>query len=151
MKVAFCPKRDTTLNTDGSDVKPTQENTGTSPGTREDFLSALLSNKSQSALPFKGLAYSVYGWCVKIWKPGATGSAWPRCVWIKYNTSPAGQSLTWATDQDGRSVSSPAWAHEIVQRSVAVITASPVSRFKCFNILGVFLWIFLKSTELKLA
>ena len=66
------------------------------------FLGNILGDKSHTPLPFKGLSYSVYGWCVQIWKPEATGKAWPRCVWIKYHTSPEGSSLTWATDQDGK-------------------------------------------------
>ena len=66
------------------------------------FLGNILGDKSHTPLPFKGLSYSVYGWCVQISKPEATGKAWPRCVWIKYHTSPEGSSLTWATDQDGK-------------------------------------------------
>jgi hypothetical protein len=58
-------------------------------------------------LPYKGLTYSVYGWCIKVWKEGATGKAWPRCVCIKYHTSPEGQSLMWTNDQDGKYVESP--------------------------------------------
>lgn len=73
-----------------------------SSGAQIGFLGDILGDKSHSPLPFKGLSYSVYGWCVQIWKPDATGKAWPRCVWIKYHTSPEGTSLTWATDQDGK-------------------------------------------------
>ncbi|XP_022800692.1 uncharacterized protein LOC111338453 [Stylophora pistillata] len=72
------------------------------------FLGNIVGDKSHTPLPFKGLSYSVYGWFVQISKPEATGKAWPRCVWIKYHTSPEGSSLTWATDQDGKpSVFSP--------------------------------------------
>ena len=70
--------------------------------TRQEVFLRFLNDKSQNPLPYKGLDYSVHGWCVRIWKPGATGGEWPRCVWIKYHTSPEGQSLTWARDQDGR-------------------------------------------------
>ena len=73
-----------------------------SSGILNGFLGNLLSDKTQKPLPFKGLPYSVYGWFVRIWKPDATGKTWPRCIWIKYHTSPEGKSLTWATDQDGR-------------------------------------------------
>ena len=73
-----------------------------SSGVQNGFLGNILGDKSHTPLPFKGLSYSVYGWCVQIWKPEATGKAWPRCVWIKYHTSPEGTSLTWATDQDGK-------------------------------------------------
>ena len=66
------------------------------------FLENFLGNKAQNPLPYKGLNYSVYGWCVRIWKPGAKEQSWPKCVWIRYHTSPEGKSLTWATDQDGR-------------------------------------------------
>lgn len=66
------------------------------------FLGDILGHNTQTPLPFKGLSYSVYGWCVQIWKPKATGKAWPRCIWINYHTSPEGKSLTWATDQDGK-------------------------------------------------
>lgn len=62
----------------------------------------ILGHNTQTPLPFKGLPYSVYGWFVRIWKPKATGKAWPRCIWINYHTSPEGKSLTWATDQDGK-------------------------------------------------
>ncbi|XP_032238993.2 uncharacterized protein LOC5513554 isoform X2 [Nematostella vectensis] len=61
-----------------------------------------LDSHTHGPLPYKGLAYSVYGWCIRVWKEGAKGKAWPRCVVIKYHTSPEGQSLSWATDQDGR-------------------------------------------------
>lgn len=73
-----------------------------SSGLQNGFLGNILGDNSHTPLPFKGLSYSVYGWCVQIWKPEATGKAWPRCVWIKYHTSPEGTSLTWATDQDGK-------------------------------------------------
>ena len=73
-----------------------------SSGIFNGFLGNILSDKTQKPLPFKGLPYSVYGWFVRIWKPNATGKTWPRCIWIKYHTSPEGKSLTWATDQDGR-------------------------------------------------
>ena len=73
-----------------------------SSGILNGFLGNILSDKTQKPLPFKGLPYSVYGWFVRIWKPNATGKTWPRCIWIKYHTSPEGKSLTWATDQDGR-------------------------------------------------
>ena len=66
------------------------------------FLGDILGHNTQTPLPFKGLPYSVYGWFVRIWKPKATGKAWPRCIWINYHTSPEGKSLTWATDQDGK-------------------------------------------------
>lgn len=78
----------------------TQETT--SSGVQNGFLGNILGDKTHTPLPFKGLSYSVYGWCVQIWKPDATGKAWPKCVWIKYHTSPEGTSLTWATDQDGK-------------------------------------------------
>ena len=73
-----------------------------SSGLQNGFLGNILGDNSHTPLPFKGLSYSVYGWCVQIWKPEAAGKAWPRCVWIKYHTSPEGTSLTWATDQDGK-------------------------------------------------
>jgi len=60
------------------------------------------TSSSQQPLSYKGLKYSVYGWCVKVNKEGATGKDWPRCICIKYQTSPDGQSLTWTKDQDGR-------------------------------------------------
>ncbi|KAL9973834.1 hypothetical protein ACROYT_G020340 [Oculina patagonica] len=79
-----------------------------SSGVQNGFLGNILGDKTHTPLPFKGLSYSVHGWCVQISKPDATGKAWPRCVWIKYHTSPEGSSLTWATDQDGKpSVFSP--------------------------------------------
>ena len=91
-KVAFCgSKQNSPLTKDQ-----------TSSGVQNGFLGDILGDKSHTPLPFKGLSYSVYGWFVQIWKPGATGKAWPRCVWIKYHTSPEGKSLTWATDQDGK-------------------------------------------------
>lgn len=73
------------------------------PTSLPEFLD-LLNGKSSSQQPlsYKGLKYSVYGWCVKVNKEGATGKAWPRCICIKYQTSPEGQSLTWTKDQDGR-------------------------------------------------
>ena len=73
-----------------------------SSGVQNGFLGNILGDKTHTPLPFKGLSYSVYGWCVQIWKPDAVGKAWPRCVWIKYHTTPEGTSLTWATDQDGK-------------------------------------------------
>lgn len=71
-------------------------------GVFNGFLGGILGDNNKTPLPFKGLPYSVYGWFVRIWKPDATGKAWPRCIWIKYHTSPEGKSLTWATDQDGK-------------------------------------------------
>ena len=108
-----------TVTTSCNDVsmRPNQEQTmdQTIPGSQEECATTsavdsssqsvflkMLTDQSQNPLPYKGLKYSVHGWCVRIWKPGATGSEWPRCVWIKYHTSPEGQSLTWARDQDGR-------------------------------------------------
>ena len=91
-KVTFCGHQQNSLLTE--DISSSGEQIG--------FLGDILGDKSHTPLPFKGLPYSVYGWCVKIWKPDATGKAWPRCVWIKYHTSPEGTSLTWATDQDGK-------------------------------------------------
>lgn len=91
-EVSFCGHRQDSLLT--------QETS--SSGVQNGFLGNILGDKTRTPLPFKGLSYSVYGWCVQIWKPDATGKAWPRCVWIKYHTSPEGSSLTWATDQDGK-------------------------------------------------
>ena len=81
-----------------------EQNHEPSSGIFESFLGNILGDKSQKNLPFKRLPYSVYGWFVQIWKPDALGKAWPRCIWIKYHTSPEGKSLTWATDQDGKLV-----------------------------------------------
>lgn len=75
---------------------------GSSSHVFKGFLGDIVVDRTQSPLPFKGLPYSVYGWFVRIWKPDATGNTWPRCIWIKYHTSPEGKSLTWATDQDGK-------------------------------------------------
>ena len=91
-KVTFCGRK--------QNSPLTQETTPS--GVQNGFLGNILGDKTHTPLPFKGLPYSVYGWCVQIWKPDATGKAWPRCVWIKYHTSPEGTSLTWATDQDGK-------------------------------------------------
>ena len=91
-KVTFCGHKQNSLLAE--DIS--------SSGAQNGFLGDILGDKSHTPLPFKGLSYSVYGWCVQIWKPDATGKAWPRCVWIKYHTSPEGTSLTWATDQDGK-------------------------------------------------
>lgn len=85
---------------DEQNIPSTQE--ASSSGVFNGFLGNILGDNTQKPLPFKGLPYSVYGWFVRIWKPGATGKAWPRCIWIKYHTSPEGKSLTWATDQDGK-------------------------------------------------
>ena len=79
-----------------------EENSASTSGVLNGFLGDILGNNSQNSLPLKGLRYSVYGWFVRIWKPDATGKAWPRCIWIKYHTSPEGKSLTWATDLDGK-------------------------------------------------
>ena len=91
-KVTFCGHKQSSLLAQDT----------SSSGAQNGFLGDILGDKSHTPLPFKGLSYSVYGWCVQIWKPDATGKAWPRCVWIKYHTSPEGTSLTWATDQDGK-------------------------------------------------
>ena len=91
-KVTFCGHKQNSLLAE--DISSSEAQNG--------FLGDILGDKSHTPLPFKGLSYSVYGWCVQIWKPDATGKAWPRCVWIKYHTSPEGTSLTWATDQDGK-------------------------------------------------
>ena len=80
-----------------------EEDSGSTSGVQlNGFLGDILGDNSHNPLPFKGLQYSVYGWFVRIWKPDATGKAWPRCIWIKYHTSPEGKSLTWATDQNGK-------------------------------------------------
>lgn len=79
-----------------------EENSASTSGVLNGFLGDILGDNSQNPLPLKVLRYSVYGWFVRIWKPDATGKAWPRCIWIKYHTSPEGKSLTWATDQDGK-------------------------------------------------
>ena len=79
-----------------------EENSASTSVVLNGFLGDILGDNSQNPLPFKGLRYSVHGWFVRIWKPDATGKAWPRCIWIKYHTSPEGKSLTWATDQDGK-------------------------------------------------
>lgn len=54
------------------------------------------------ALPYTMLPYAVHNWCMRVWKPKDLGRRWPRCVRIKYRTSPEGKSLTWANDQDRR-------------------------------------------------
>ena len=51
-----------------------------------------------SGLKYQTLSYSVFGWCIRIWKDTA---AWPRCVYIKYRTKPVGPSLMWSRDLDG--------------------------------------------------
>ena len=91
-EVTFCSHKQDSVLTQGA----------SSSGEQNGFLGNILGDTTHTPLPFKGLSYSVYGWCVQIWKPDATGKAWPRCVWIKYHTNPEGTSLTWATDQDGK-------------------------------------------------
>lgn len=93
---------DVGISSSSDDVTSGSENSkqdSTLPGFLE-----MLGAKSSDPLPYKGLTYSVYGWCIKVWKEGATDKAWPRCVCIKYHTSPEGQSLMWTRDQDGKYV-----------------------------------------------
>lgn len=70
------------------------------------FLQSLKESKqNNNPLKFKKLAYSIHGWCIRIWKEGDDANAWPRCVKLWYHTSPEGQSIMWAKDQDGKLVS----------------------------------------------
>lgn len=95
--------RTTSLIDIAEEASLTSTNCSNTPSSLPEFLD-LLNGKSSSQQPlsFQGLKYSVYGWCVKVNKEGATGKSWPRCICIKYQTSPEGQSLTWTKDQDGR-------------------------------------------------
>ena len=63
------------------------------------------SKHCTNPLKFKKLAYSIHGWCIRIWKEGEDARIWPRCVKLTYHTSPNGQSIMWAKDQDGQLVS----------------------------------------------
>ena len=63
------------------------------------------SKQSSNPLKFKKLAYSIHGWCIRIWKEGEDARIWPRCVKLTYHTSPDGQSIMWGKDQDGQLVS----------------------------------------------
>ena len=60
------------------------------------------SRQTTSSLKFKKLSYSMHGWCIRVWKEGENANVWPRCVRIWYHTSPEGQSIMWAKDQDGK-------------------------------------------------
>ena len=60
------------------------------------------SRQTTSLLKFKKLSYSIHGWCIRVWKEGENANVWPRCVRIWYHTSPEGQSIMWAKDQDGK-------------------------------------------------
>ena len=62
------------------------------------------SERNVSPLKFKKLAYSIHGWCIRVWKEGEDAKMWPRCVKLWYHTSPDGQSIMWAKDQDGKLV-----------------------------------------------
>ena len=62
------------------------------------------SKRNTSPLKFKKLAYSIHGWCIRIWKEGDDAHIWPRCIKLWYRTSPEGQSIMWAKDQDGKLV-----------------------------------------------
>ena len=59
-------------------------------------------NRNANPLKFKKLAYSIHGWCIRVWKEGEDAKVWPRCVKIWYHTSPDGQSIMWAKDQEGK-------------------------------------------------